>query len=662
MSRYLYPELRSYQVSAETINSLKKKEQDIGYPPFPHRVHIPLYGLAAEGKSRLCPEGYRISVGTATCAGLKGAEKIYQSLLRRNWDKPVQVVRVGCIGACFAEPFVTVRSPGGDYYVFGDVDSSDLWSIINLVQGATPSSRFWARARERYPGQLQSLADLDLIPLGAAGIRDFFSFQQRRITGRCGLIDPWSLTEAAATGSYRALERALFKGQVDDICSQIRQAGLRGRGGGGFPSAEKMQQVAASSDPLRYVVANADEGDPGAYMDRSLLESDPHAVIEGLLLAAYAVNASHGYIFIRQDYALAVKILQQSLDDARKVGLLGQNILGSRFSFDITLVESGGAFVCGEETALLQIIANQRGEPQPRPPYPSGRGLYGHPVLINNVETLANIPWIVNHTPAEYRDAGTEQSPGTKIFCLTGDIQRTGFVEVPLGIPVSHLVESIGGADTAKVKAVHLGGPSGGVVAYHDFSLDYETVEQVGSIVGSGGLVVLDHTRCMVDLARHLTGFMAKESCGKCSVCRDGLDLLEKLLLALTTGQAPPTVLEDIRSLGTTIGGLAQCGLGQGAVNPVVSTLRYFSDEYQAHVDKVCPAVMCRALIDFEIFLPCKACRACYSVCPSGAVSMRDGRTSFIVDRASCTRCWACHEACLFNFIRIVSGGFLRKS
>ncbi len=662
MGRYWYPELRSYQVSAETINSLKKIEEDRGYAPLTHRVHIPLSGLAAQGRSRLCPDGYRITVGTATCAGLRGAEKIYKILNERHWENPVQVVRVGCIGACFGEPFVTVRTPGGDYYVFGDVDSSDLWSVINLVQGASPLSRFWACARERTRGLLNELADLDLISLGVAGIRDFFRFQERRISGRCGLIDPWSLNEAVAAGSYWALERVLFNRQGEDVCSQIRQAGLRGRGGGGYPSAEKMRQVAGSSDPVRYVVANADEGDPGAYMDRALLESDPHMVIEGLLLAARAVNASNGYIFIRHDYALAVIILRQALADARRVGLLGNNIRGSCFSFDITLVESGGAFVCGEETALLQIISNQRGEPHPRPPYPSGRGLWGHPVLINNVETLANIPWIINHTPEKYRDSGNEQSPGTKIFCLTGDIPHTGFVEVPFGIPVSQLVESIGGAKPEKIKAIHLGGPSGGVVAYHDFCLDYETVAQVGSIVGSVGLVVLDHTRCMVDLARHLTGFMARESCGKCSVCRDGLDVLEKLLIGLTTGQAAETVLDNIRSLCETIAGLAQCGLGQGAVNPVLSTLRYFFDEYRAHVGKVCPAVLCRALIDFEIVLPCKACRACYSVCPSGAVTMRDGRQSFIVDRVSCTRCWACHEACLFNFIRIVSGGFLRKS
>ena len=662
MGRYWYPELRPYQVSTKTINSLLIEKEVPAGRPFRHRVHIPLSGLAAEGRASLFPAGYRICVGTATCAGLRGAEAIYQSLVMRTWDKPVQVARVGCIGACFAEPLVMLRNPQGEYYFWGDVDSGDLWGIINMVNKGVTSSRFWAQAREREMGHLQCFADLELISAGHAGISAFFSAQQRRISGRCGLIDPWNLREAIACGSYSGLRAVLFQSRPKKVRKLIADAGLRGRGGGGFLTSTKMEQVAASSDSCRYVVANADEGDPGAYMDRALLESDPHAVIEGLLIAAYCVGAKQGFIFIRHDYSQAVKVLRNALTAVRKVGLLGNNILGSSFSCDLTLVESGGAFVCGEETALLQIIENSRGEPQMRPPYPSQAGLGGHPVLLNNVETLANLPWIINQGNTSFRELGTNKSPGTKIFCLTGDIPRSGFVEVALGSSVVSLVETIGGADADRVKGVHIGGPTGGIVPYHNFNLDYETVEQVGAIVGSGGLVVLDQTRCMIDLARHLIAFMARESCGACSVCRDGLSILEKLLLALTMGQAQPTTLTEIQTLTPSISALARCGLGKGAVNPVLTTLRYFAAEYQAHVDGICPAVMCRALIDFEIVLPCKACRACYSVCPSGAVTMRDSRETFIVDRDACTRCWACYEACLFNFIRIVSGEFLRKS
>ena len=663
MSRYWYPARHSYQVSASTRKSL---QQPVAGPSddggFPHAVHIPLAGLAASGQARLQPNGYRITVGMATCARAAGAQDLYRSLAERHWDGPTRVYSVGCLGACFAEPLVTVRSPAGEYYLFGNVTSGALWDIIKTAQGAMPSAGPWAVARERRPGVLASVADLDLVATVTTGVNNFFGPQVRRISGRCGLIDPRNLAEYVATGGYFALQRALFRWTPEQVRSSIAAAGLRGRGGAGFPTGLKLDRVAAAGDATRYVVANADEGDPGAYMDRALLESDPHAVLEGLLIAAYAVGAGSGYIVVRHEYALAVEVLRQAIADAQQAGLLGENILGSCFSFQLLLVESGGAFVCGEETALLQLLANNRGEPRERPPYPAVSGLNRHPVLVNNVETLANIAWIVAHGSESFRSIGTAASPGTKIFCLTGDVRRTGFVEVPLGTPADTLVETMGGARAEQVKAVQIGGPTGGVIAYHKFALDYETMLTVGAMMGSGGLVVLDQTRCMVDLARHLTGFLARESCGKCTVCRTGLLELESLLRALTLGRADAAILEQIAALCSTIQSLARCGLGRAAVTPALSTLRYFSSEYQAHVRQQCPAVMCRALIDFEIILPCRACRACYSVCPSGAVTLREGKKRFIVDRQVCTRCWACYEACLFNCIRIVSGGYLRKS
>ena len=618
-----------------------------------------LLSMAEAGKSTLCPTGgVRISIGMATCGRAAGGVAISRSLAaRQDWEGIVHVVNTGCLGACYAEPLVDVRTPDGRHYFFGKVEGNSLWHIIRAAQGSPTSSYLWAMARERRVGVLRDIHDLEFIRVENPGFVEFFKSQVRRVSGRCGLIDPENLAEYVATGGYSALARALFRLRPADVIAMVTDSGLRGRGGAGFPTGLKWERAAQSSDPVRIVVANADEGDPSAYMDRALLESDPHSVLEGLILAGYAIGATRAYIFVRHEYPLAVKTLRRAIADARRAGLLGRRILGSDYNLEVALVESAGAFVCGEETSMLQVIEGKRGEPYPRPPYPSESGLGGHPTIVNNVETLANVPWIVLHGAEAFREVGTDQSPGTKIFCLTGDIRRTGFIEVALGVSSKVLVEKIGGASSRSVKAVQIGGPSGGVVPYGDFKIDYETVTSSGAIMGSGGLVVLGSNRCLVDLSRHLVDFMAKESCGKCAACRDGLPELAALLQALTAGRSHEAVLTAIEDLSKAIAGLSLCGLGQTAVNPVLTTLKYFRAEYEAHISGKCPALSCKALINFEIDLArCKDCRCCYLVCPSGAVMLRQGKERYVVDRQLCTKCWACYETCPFGCIKVTTG------
>lgn len=666
MSQFHTPARRKYQVSASVLKEIKEKKKQVENPfkLFNYDVQIPLQSLAEEGRLSLFPKISRISVGMATCGRVAGAQAITQTLAGRDWKNRVRVVSVGCLGACYAEPMVDIRTPEGRHYFYGRVDKQSLWSIITTAQGAPPSAyHLWAVAQERQIGVLRGIHDLELIKLENSSFQKFFNPQVRRISGRCGLIDPQNITEYAAMGGYQALERALFKLKPSNIIDMVTASGLRGRGGAGFSTGEKWNITSRSPDPKRIVVANADEGDPGAYMDRALLESDPHSVLEGLIIAAYAIGASEGYIFVRHEYPLAVQTLRNAIFSARRVGLLGSNIMGSSFSLEIGVVESAGAFVCGEEISMLQVMENKRGEPRCRPPYPAAQGLQNHPTLINNVETLANIPWILLNGVDAFRELGTTKSPGTKIFCLAGAVERMGFIEVPLGTDTHVLMEEIGGASKQSVKALHIGGPSGGIVPYSRFSLDYESVAATGAIMGSGGIVALGTNSCMVDMARHMINFMAHESCGKCVFCRDGLPELESLLLELCIGKAKEGILEEIEGLSKAIADSALCGLGQTAVNPVLTTLKNFYSEYQAHLKGCCPAVHCKPLIDLQINLTsCRDCKACYLVCPTGAVKMRSGQERYVVDRQLCTKCWACYETCPFNCINITSEEFMWKN
>ena len=607
--------------------------------------------LARQGQDLLCPRDVsRINVGTASCGQAAGAgQRLDLLTTRADFAGAVKVHNVGCIGACYAEPLIDVRTTEGRHYLFGKAGSINHSAIIRTALKQRVHDSAWLVLQERHPGILTGFEDLDVLRAANNDFAAFFAGQQRRISGHCGLIDPHSLAEYVATGGYFALAKALFEQTPSDLIAEITASGLRGRGGSGFPTGQKWLLAAESSDPLRMVVANADEGDPGAYMNRTLLESDPHRCLEGLLLAAYAVGAQRAYVFVRHEYQLSIANLRKAIADLYAAGLLGSHILGTGFSLEVEIIQSGGAFVCGEETALLQVMQGRRGEPVPRPPYPAEQGLGGHPTVINNVETLANVPWILTRGAEEFRATGSAQSPGTKIFCLTGDLPRPGFIEVPLGTRTATVVEEIGGAAPQSIKALQIGGPSGGLLPYRDTPLDYSTLQQAGAMIGSGGLVVLNKSHCMVDLCKQLTAFMAAESCGQCLFCRDGLAQLHKLLDRLTRNRADESLLRDLAELSRTVSELSRCGLGRSAVNPLLSGLTYFAEEFASHTQGICPAGACHALIRFEIDqTACTDCLVCYKVCPVGAITLLPGRgpARYRFEDERCVRCHSCTELC----------------
>lgn len=619
--------------------------------------------LAEEGQRLLCPATMsRISVGMATCGQAAGAGERFALLAARpDFRNRVVVRNVGCLGACFGEPLVDVRTPEGLHYLFGRVGSHVHWPIIRTAQNGTLQKGTWLVMREREPGMLTGFEDLDVEKVIDSDFAAFFEHQKRRITGNCGLIDPASLPEYVGAGGYFAFAKALLELSPSRVIAEVTASGLRGRGGGGFRTGHKWERAAAGNDRQRVVIANADEGDPGAYMDRTLLESDPHRVLEGIMLAAYAVGADQAHIFVRREYPLSVESLRQAINDTQAAGLLGENILGTDFSLRIGITQSAGAFVCGEETAMLQVMQGRRGEPRPRPPYPAQSGYNGHPTVINNVETLANVPWIIARGADAFRAVGNEDSPGTKIFCLTGDIQHAGFIEVPLGTGTRAVVEKIGGASPGEVSALQIGGPSGGIVPYTDFALDFSSVASTGAMIGSGGLVILNKTRCLVDLVRHLVGFMADESCGRCLYCRDGLVVLEEMLSQFTANKGTPGMIEKMEEFARAISDLSLCGLGRSAVNPLLTTLRYFREEYEEHLDGICRAASCKALIRFEIIPSlCTDCLGCYAVCPVNAIKLHPdkmGAARYSFDSALCVRCWTCVEICPHGCIIATSQG-----
>jgi len=629
-------------------------------------IPLRLAELAEEGHHQLCPANMsRISVGVATCGQAAGAG--FRSILlsaRPDFVNDTMVRNVGCLGACFAEPLLDVRTPDGLHYFFGQVNSKNSivhWSIIHTAQKRSWHRGIWLIMRERQPGMLTGFGDLELEKDYTGYLGTFLEHQKRRISGNCGLIDPHSLPEYVATGGYFAFAKALLQLSPAQVLAEVTASGLRGRGGGGFSTGEKWEIGAASRDAERIIIANADEGDPGAYMDRALVESDPHRVLEGIMLAAYAVGARQAHIFVRHEYPLARASLRRAINDARDAGLLGNNILGTGFLLDIGITQSAGAFVCGEETAMIQVLRGNRGEPLPRPPYPAQKGLNDHPTVINNVETLANVPWIIAHGAGVFREVGTAGSPGTKIFCLAGDVPSAGFIEVPLGTSATTVVEKIGRASPQSVKALQIGGPSGGIVPYSDFFLDYTSVSSIGAMIGSGGLVVLNKNRCLVDLVHHLVGFMADESCGQCLLCRDGLATLKHMLAILTGKEAKPELLiAKLEELSWAIATLSRCGLGRSAVNPLLTTLKYFREEYNAHLDAICPAASCKAMIHFEIIpAHCTDCENCSLLCPVEAITLGPGKgpERYIFNHDRCIRCWTCAAICPHGCIQAVSGG-----
>ena len=572
------------------------------------------------------------------------ADGLKVELERLGLQDEVQVIRTGCFGLCAMGPIMIVY-PEGTYY--SRVKPEDVKEIAeeHFLKG---------RIVERLVHKEEEGQKLADVP--ALGETNFYKTQMRVALRNCGVINPENIEEYIAMDGYAALGKVLTEMTPAEVIDVMKKSGLRGRGGAGFPTGMKWQFAAANQADQKYVVCNADEGDPGAFMDRSVLEGDPHAVLEAMAIAGYAIGASKGYIYVRAEYPIAVERLKIAIGQAREYGLLGEDIFGTGFNFDIDIRLGAGAFVCGEETALLTSIEGNRGEPRNKPPFPANKGLFQKPTIINNVETLANIPQIIMKGADWFASMGTEDSKGTKVFALGGAINNTGLVEIPLGTTLRHIIYDIGGGipNGRKFKAVQTGGPSGGCIPaqFLDTPIDYANLTRIGAMMGSGGMIVTDDSTCMVDFARFFLDFTVDESCGKCTPCRIGTRRLLELLNKITDGRGEPEDLDKLEELCYYIKANALCALGQTAPNPVLSTLKYFRDEYEAHVyEKRCPAGVCKNLMHYEIQPDvCRGCTACARKCPVGAIS-GTVKQPHTIDVNKCIKCGACIETCRFNAI-----------
>jgi NADH-quinone oxidoreductase subunit F len=590
-------------------------------------------------------EKAQVIVGLGSCGLAAGAGKVYDEIARikeaDNLD--FELKKTSCVGMCFREPLVEIIDESGSY-LYGDVDVKKIDEIIDKhIVNLSPVPEYIVKS------------DKFETPF-----KDYFEGQVKIVLRNCGYIDPESIEEYEARKGYQAIKKiAIEKISVYDVIKTILDSGLRGRGGGGFPTGLKWKFANNNRNDEKYIICNADEGDPGAFMDRSVLEGDPHSVLEGMIIGAYAIGASFGYIYCRAEYPLAVKRLNIAIGQARERGYLGKDILGIEgFNFDLAVKEGAGAFVCGEETALIASIEGERGMPRKRPPFPAVSGLWRKPTNINNVETYANIPWIIINGADAYAKYGTEKSKGTKVFALTGKIKNGGLVEVPMGITIKDIIYKLGGGiiGDKKFKGVQLGGPSGGCIPEYlsHTIVDYDSVTATGAIMGSGGMVVMDETTCMVDLARFFLDFTQKESCGKCTFCRIGTKRMLEILTRITEGEGKEGDIERLEELAIQIKDGSLCGLGQTAPNPVLTTIKYFRDEYEAHIrDKKCPALNCKKLLTYEIIPDkCTGCMVCKRGCPTQAIE-GERKIAHFIHQETCIKCGDCYSKCKFEAINL---------
>ena len=581
--------------------------------------------------------------GCSSSGSAKLIERFENQLKEKGLDKEVKVVRTGCFGLCEAGPVVIVY-PEGTFY--SRVKEEDVDEIVSehLLKGRKVQHLVYVDHKTHESSVQKSLSEIG-----------FYKQQQRVALRNCGVIDPENIDEYIAFDGYQALGKALTEMTPEQVIQVVLDSGLRGRGGAGFPTGKKWQFARASKAEHKYFVCNADEGDPGAFMDRSLLEGDPHAILEAMAIGGYAIGADEGWIYVRAEYPIAVKRLEKAIEQAHEYGLLGKNIFGTDFSFDIHIRLGAGAFVCGEETALMASIEGKRGEPRPKPPVPAVKGLFESPTNINNVETLGNVAQIILKGADWFKSIGIPTSTGTKVFALGGKINNTGLVEVPMGVPLRTIIEDIGGGipNGKKFKAVQTGGPSGGCIpaSLLDISVDYDSLTSVGAMMGSGGMIVMDEDNCMVDIARFFLDFTVDESCGKCTPCRIGTRRMLEILQRITEGKGQEGDIEKLETLAENIKASALCGLGQTAPNPVLSTIKFFRDEYEAHIkEKRCPAHHCQALLNYEITDACRGCTACARKCPVNAIS-GTVKQKHVIDTQKCIKCGNCMATCKFGAI-----------